>query len=137
MNNDNINAQYIFNLLNELPQEERAKFDQLLKPNRNVNNYKFMIWKQENEDKVLLHCVRRNNATFREVNKIRKDVDKCWFYRENLSPSMPIQRDIKRIVRENFTSKECEMSGNSIVTFQQHLEKLHELITKYFDEYQD
>ena len=96
-----------------------------------------MIWKQENEDKVLLHCVRRNNATFREVNKIRKDADKCWFFRENLSPSMPIQRDIKRIVRENFTSKECEMSGNSIVTFQQHLEKLHELITKYFDEYQD
>ena len=106
-------------------------------PKNKDGNYKYMIWKEPYGSKTLLHLVRRNNHTFRDVNKIRKDADKCWFYREGLPIAMTPNEDIKELVQQSFPGKDYEMSGCAILIRNEHLSSLHNMITKYFDEYQE
>ena len=64
------------------------------------------------------------------------DDSKCWFYRENLPIAMTPNEDIKEIVKKEFPGKDFEIDGCCILIQTQHLPKLQQLITKYFDDYQ-
>ena len=95
-----------------------------------------MIWQENYVEKTLLHLVRRNSNGFRDMNKIRKDPNLCWFYRENLPITMDINHDVKELIKNNFPGKDYEMSGNAILILTDDLPQLHELITNYFNEHQ-
>ena len=131
-------------LLDSIAREERAKLEQQITqqkprmvPKHKEKNYKYMIYKEnETEENVLLQCVRRNNHTFRQVSKIQKS-DRCWFYREELPIAMTPNEDVKDIVRETFPGKDYRIDGNSILIRKKHLPQLHQLITNYFDSYQE
>ena len=128
--------------------EQLTKKIDEMKP-RNVpkgkdRNYKYMILfvdvepddESDNEDMVMLHLVKRNKRTFREVNKI-KNSDKCWFYAENLPIAMTPNEDVKRIIRKNLKGSEYDIKQSTVLTYKEHLELLHEKISEYFNKFQE
>ena len=151
-------AIYIAKLLDNLFAEERAKLEaKIAEQNNTINelkdnieeklprmvprhkdtSYRYLIWKEEFGEYTTLHLVRRNKSTFKEVNKYKKDANKCWFYRDDLPIAMTINEDVKDIVRANFKGDDYSMKASIISILTEHLPKLYELITKYFDEYQE
>ena len=112
-------------------------------PKGKDKSYKYMIYltdappddESDNKDMVILNLVRRNNSTFREVNKI-KNSDKCWFYRDNLPVAMTPNEDIKQIVKMNLKGSEYDIKGTTILTYKEHLDLLKEKITEYFENFQ-
>ena len=110
-------------------------------PLKKEKNYKYMIWKEElpddeDKDMIKLHLVRRNRRVFSQVSNIRNDPDKCWFFRENLPIAMTPNEDVKNIVKQILPGSEYDIKACDILTYKEHLPKLHEAITKYFDEFQ-
>ena len=106
--------------------------------------YKYMIWiddvpaddENDNKDMVMLHLVRRNNRTFREVSKL-KNSDKCWFYAENLPIAMTPNEDVKRIIKNNLKGSEYDIKSTTVLTYKEHLKLLHEKISNYFKDFQE
>ena len=148
----------IFMLLDNIAKEERDKLEakntkqeqqlneqeQVIEeqrprmvPKHKETNYKYMIWKEEFDNKTFLHLVRRNNHTFRDVNKIRKDAKKCWFFKDNLPIAMTPNDDVKDIVRANFKGDDYEITGCNILILTEHLPTLYQLIEDYFNSYQE
>ena len=85
-------------------------------PKNKEKSYKYMIWKEDfNANKVILNLVRRNNSSFREVNKICKDPTKVWFYKDNLPISMTVNEDVKELVRQNFIGSDYDIRATSII----------------------
>ncbi|KAK8857476.1 hypothetical protein M9Y10_015881 [Tritrichomonas musculus] len=107
-------------------------------PSNKENSYKYLIWKESTPDSehVILHLVRRNKSNFRQVNKHFKNTDENWFYRENLPIAMTPNEDIKSLVKKIFPGSDYKMNGSMININKKHLSKLHEEISKYFDEFQ-
>ena len=113
-------------------------------PKGKERNYRYMIWiddvppddENTNEDMVILHLVKRNKRTFREVSKI-KNSDKCWFYIENLPIAMTPNEDVKRIIRKNLKGSEYDIRQSTVLTYKEHLELLHEKISEYFNQFQE
>ena len=104
---------------------------------RKDNTYKFMIWKEDYVEKTLLHLVRRKSSGFRDVNKIRKNPDLCFYYKENLPITIDTNDGVKQLIKDNFPGKDYEISGNTILIFTNHIPQLHELIEQFFNEYQE
>ena len=107
-------------------------------PSNKENCYKYLIWKEPSPDSehVILHLVRRHKNNFRQVNKHFKNTDENWFYRENLPIAMTPNEDIKALVKKIFPGSDYKMNGSIININEKHLSKLHEEISKYFDEFQ-
>ncbi|KAK8841326.1 hypothetical protein M9Y10_027529 [Tritrichomonas musculus] len=107
-------------------------------PSNKENSYKYLIWKEPsiNPDYVVLHLVRRHKNNFRQVNKHFNNKDENWFYRENLPIAMTPNEDIKSLVKKIFPGSDYKMNGSIININEKHLSKLHEEISKYFDEFQ-
>ena len=111
-------------------------------PLKKEKNYKYMIWKEElpdeeDKDMIKLHLVRRNRRVFSQVSSIKNDPEKCWFFRENLPIAMTPNEDVKNIVKQILPGSEYDIKACDILTYKEHLPKLHEAITKYFDEFQN
>ena len=141
---------YIMKLLDNYFEKQREeltkKIDSMkprMVPKGKDKSYKYMIYltdappddESDNKDMVILNLVRRNNSTFREVNKI-KNSDKCWFYRDNLPVAMTPNEDIKQIVKMNLKGSEYDIKGTTILTYKEHLDLLKEKITEYFENFQ-
>lgn len=113
-------------------------------PKGKEHNYRYMIWIEDvppddentNEDMVMLHLVKRNKRTFREVSKI-KNSDKCWFYIDDLPIAMTPNEDVKRIIRKNLKGSEYDIKQSTVLTYKEHLELLHEKISEYFNQFQE
>ena len=107
-------------------------------PSNKENSYKYLIWKEPSPypDHVILHLVRRHKNNFRQVNKHFNNKDENWFYRENLPIAMTPNEDIKSLVKKIFPGSDYKMNGSIININEKHLSKLHDEITKYFDEFQ-
>lgn len=107
-------------------------------PSNKENCYKYLIWKEPSPDSehVILHLVRRHKNNFRQVNKHFNNKDENWFYRENLPIAMTPNEDIKSLVKKIFPGSDYKMNGSIINIIEKHLSKLHEEISKYFDEFQ-
>ena len=145
-------AWYIMKLLDDVFAKQREQLETTIQekeetieeqrprmvPRQKQKSYKYMIWKEEcldDESKVILHLVRRNNKTFYDVAKIAKS-DKNWFFRDNLPISMTPNQEIKEIVKDNFTGQEALVMASTIIINKYCLPKLNELLTDYFDNYQ-
>ena len=108
-------------------------------PNGKQKSYKYMIWKEILNDKpeyIRLNLVRRNAKSFYEVSKIR-NTNACWFYKPNLPIAMTPNEDIKNIIKKNFNGEEAVIKGCKIDIKIELLDKLKELITNYFESYQE
>ena len=105
-------------------------------PQHEQKTYKFLIWQEdvpEKEGSVRLHLVKRNNSSFRQVSKIKKDEDKCWIFRDNL-PNIPsLNQDIKAIVRHHLAGGLYGIKGNVITTRKSNLPLLESKINLYLD----
>ena len=109
-------------------------------PQNSEHDYKYLIWKetrQESNTFVILHLVRRHKSSFRAVNKHFKNLEQRWFYRENLPISMSPNRDITKIVRNNFAAKDARVHRSDIIINKNCLDELHDLIEEYFDNFQE
>ena len=141
-------AIYVSFLLDNLFAQERESLKTTITeqqprmvPARKEKNYKYMIWKEEPTDEaltdyIILHLVRRNNHVFRQVSKIQKDENKCWFYRENLPIAMTPNDDVKDLIRQLLPNTDYRINGTVVVVRKEHLETLHREITNYFDNFQ-
>ena len=141
----------VMKLLDNIVQEERAKLEAKhieqeqtiqeqrprLVPKNKDTSYRYIIWKEDLGNNTLLHLCRRNKSSFREISKYKKDANKCWFFRDDLPIAMTINEDVKDIVRKTFPGDDYNMKGCKIEILTEHLPKLYQLITKYFDEYQE
>lgn len=151
----------IFKLLDEIATDERKELEQTIMqkdqtidqqkqtinqqrprmvPAKKDKCYKYLIWKEEqpnDPDMILLHLVKRHNNNFRQVSKHYKSKDENWFYRENLPIAMTPNEDIKELVKQSFPGSEYDIDGSTILIYKEHLPKLHDLIDKYFDEFQE
>ena len=139
-------AIYIFELLDQLYRSEREKLENKIAeikprtvPKNKETSYKYMIYTEElpdDDDMILLHLVRRNTKTFQAVEHIRRS-DKCWFYRESLPVSMTPNEDIKELIKRSFPEHQYDIKGTTILTYKDNLDNMMELITEYFDHFQD
>ncbi|KAK8863589.1 hypothetical protein M9Y10_011276 [Tritrichomonas musculus] len=110
-----------------------------LVPKKKENSYKYLIWKEDqpdDPDMILLHLVKRNCRSFRQVSKHFNNKDERWFYRDNLPIAMTPNEDIKDLVRRTLPGSEYDIDGSTILTYKEHLPILYESITKYFNEFQ-
>ena len=107
-------------------------------PEGKQNNYKYMIWKEDigKEGFIRLHLVRRSTKSFYELTKI-KNSDACWFYISHLPIAMTPNEDIKIIIKRNFSGNEAIVKGCNIDIQIDLLDRLKELVTKYFETYQE
>ena len=142
---------YIMKLLDKYYENERQKLlkekDEIIDnlkprtvPQNTEHDYKYLIWKEtrpESNTFVILHLVRRHKSNFRAVNEHFKNLEQRWFYRENLPISMSPNRDIKKIVKENFADKDARVHGFDIIINKNCLDDLHDLIEEYFDNFQE
>ena len=142
----------IFKLLDEIASNERNELIKViddkertiehqrprLVPQTKERSYKYLIWKEDDDesDTVILHLVKRNKANFRQVSKHYKNTDERWFYRDNLPIAMTPNEDIKALIKSYFPGSEYRIVGSTISINKQHLPELHDIISEYFDEFQ-
>ena len=144
-------AIYISKLLDEHFAKQRESLEKTIDemkprqvPKGKDQSYKYMIWiedvepddENDNKDMVLLHLVRRNNKTFREVSKI-KNSNKCWFYAEKLPIAMTPNEEVKRIIKNNLKGCEYDIKATTVLTYKEHLDLLHEKIEEFFDSFRE
>ena len=107
-----------------------------LVPNNKEHNYRYLIHKESIDDAhTLLHLVRRNKKTFRAVSR-HNNADECFIFKDNLPIAMTPNEDIKNIVKNNFGRNDYVIHGCNITINNEHLERLHELIDEYFNQFQ-
>ena len=122
--------------------EQKERIDNLTPravPRKRETDYKYLIWKEihpKSKTFVVLHLVRRHKDNFRVMNKHLNNPEEKWFYRENFPISMSPNNDIKRIIRQNFGEKDVRVHGNDVIINVNCLDKLHELVQHYFDNFQ-
>ena len=119
----------------DLIEEIRQKKPRLV-PSNKEHNYKYLIYKETIDGEyTLLHLVRRNKKTFRAVSRHNNDEER-FIFKDNLPIAMTPNEDIKEIVKNNFPKREYVINGCNITIKNERLERLHELIEEYFDEFQ-
>lgn len=106
-------------------------------PKQKEKNYKYLIYTEEVDDKdmIELHLVRRNNRTFSQIAH-KFGVDQRFFFRENLPIAMTPNEDIKEIIKNLLPKSEYSIYQSTILTYKEHLPKIHELIEEYFNTFQ-
>ncbi|KAK8842906.1 hypothetical protein M9Y10_025772 [Tritrichomonas musculus] len=134
---------YIMKLLDDMFQKQREQLNNTIEeqkprmvPADTKNDYKYLIWKEEipdNNQFVKLHLVRRHKDTFRQIhNKLKYQ----WFFRDNLPISMTPNREIKKLIKNNFGENDINMNCSVILCNKDCLDRLYELIENYFNEFQ-
>ena len=128
---DNLAKQQRDKLLNKV-EEQKPR----MVPEKHKNSYRYMIWKEEipeSQTFITLHMIRRNKSTWREINKIYKDENKRWYFKDNLPISMTPNSDIKNIVRKNFKGDDAVVHSTSIDINKNCLNELKRLLDEYFN----
>ena len=77
-----------------------------------------MIWLEElpkNKNFVILHLVRRNKHSWRQVSKIYQDKKKRWVFVVNLPIAMTLNEDIKRMAKAMFKGDDVRVCGTEII----------------------
>ena len=134
---------YIMKLLDDMFQKQREQLNNTIEeqkprmvPAEAKNDYKYLIWKEEipdNNQFVKLHLVRRHKDTFRQIhNKLKYQ----WFFRDNLPISMTPNREIKKLIKNNFGENDINMNCSVILCNKDCLDRLYELIENYFNKFQ-
>ena len=119
------------NLIDKIQQQKPR-----LVPNNKEHNYRYLIHKESIDDAhTLLHLVRRNKKTFRAVSRHNND-DERFIFKDNLPIAMTPNEDIKNIIKNNFGRNDYVIHGCTITINNEHLERLHELIDEYFNQFQ-
>ena len=136
-------AWYIMKLLDStfererlnLIEEIRQKQPRLVPVNKS-HCYKYLIYKEPiNTGHTILHLVRRNRKTFRAVSRHNNDEER-FIFKENLPIAMTPNEDIKELVKNNFLRREYIINGCTITIKNDRLDRLHELVEEYFDNFQ-
>lgn len=140
-------AAHIHKMLDKLAKEERDRLSNKIEtmkprqvPANKQKNYKYMIWKEaveDDEDQIKLHLVRRSHRVFSQVNYIRNDPDKCWFFRDNLPIAMTPNENVKALIKKLLPGSDYSISQSTVITYKKHLPLLLEEITTYFNEFQN
>lgn len=136
---DNIATEQRLKLENKIEEQDEIIQSQKSRmvPKKKHKSYKYMIWKEEENDNIItLHLVRRNNRSFSALSSIRDNPSKCWFLREDLPVAMTPNEDVKRIVRNILPGNEYRIGSCKIKLNKKYLSILHKEITKYFNEFQ-
>ena len=142
---------YIMMLLDKYYENERQKLlkekDDIINeltprtvPRNTERDYKYLIWKEvrpESRTFVILHLVRRHKSNFRAVHEHFNNPEERWFYRDSLPISMSPNRDIKKIIKDNFAAKDVRVNGFDVIINKNCLDELHDLIENYFDNFQE
>lgn len=142
---------YIMMLLDKYYENERKKLlkekDDIINeltprtvPRNTERDYKYLIWKEvrsESRTFVILHLVRRHKSNFRAVHEHFNNPEERWFYRDSLPISMSPNRDIKKIIKDNFDAKDVRVNGFDVIINKNCLDELHDLIENYFDNFQE
>ena len=143
----------IFTLLDKIATEERDELAKMVEaketkiieqkprlvPRKKEKRYRYLIWQEElpnDPDMILLHLVRRNTNSFRQVTKHLNNEHERWFFRDNLPIAMTLNEDVKDLVRQTLPGSEYDIDGSTILTYKEHLPRLHDVIAHYFDEFQ-
>ena len=104
-------------------------------PKDHKHSYRYMIWLEElpkNENFVILHLVRRNKHSWRQVSKIYKDEKKRWIYVDDLPIAMTPNEDIKRMARSMFKGEDVRVCSTDIIINKKCLDEFHKAVEDYF-----
>ena len=104
-------------------------------PKDHKHSYRYMIWREElpkNKNFVILHLVRRNKHSWRQVSKIYQDEKKRWIYVDDLPIAMTPNEDIKRLARALFKGDDVRVGSTDIIINKSCLEEFHKAIEEYF-----
>ena len=104
-------------------------------PKDHKHSYRYMIWLEElpkNRNFVVLHLVRRNKHSWRQVSKIYQDEKKRWIYVDDLPIAMTPNEDIKRLARALFKGDDVRVGSTDIIINKSCLEEFHKAIEEYF-----
>ena len=119
----------------DLIEEIRQKQPRLVPVNKS-HSYKYLIYKEPiNNEDTILHLVRRNKKTFRAVSRHNNDEER-FIFKENLPIAMTPNEDIKELVKNNFLRREYIINGCTITIKNDNLDRLHELVEEYFENFQ-
>ena len=143
----------IFMMLDEIAASERAEMESSIAtqqtviekqrprmvPKNHEHDYKYLIWKEPHPQypkSVILHLVRRNNSTFKQVQEHFENDDERWFYRDNLPISMAVNKDIIDTIKSIVPAGEYSIKNCDVTVGLRYLPKLHEAISEYFNQFQ-
>ena len=129
----------VMELLDNLAKQQRNELQQRVVPKNHEHEYRYMIWKEDlpqDQNMIKLHLVRRNKNAWREVNKIRKNKNMCWYFKDNLPIAMTPNKDIKKIIQKMFKGDDYIINGFDIIIKKELLNELYEAINNYFDKMQ-
>ena len=146
-------AYHICKLLKQMAASERAELESAIAnqqtviqtqrprmvPKNHEHDYKYLIWKEPHPQypkSVILHLVRRNNSTFKQVQDHFENDDERWFYMDNLPISMSVNKDIIDIIKSIVPAGEYSIKNCDATVGNRYLPKLHEAISEYFDQFQ-
>ena len=147
-------AIHVFELLHEIATQERAELQQRideqqqrineqqhvintqrprLVPEHKERRYTYLIWYEDHpfdNAECQLHLVRRNNDSFKQLDKHHKD--KVWFIKHDLPIAMTPNEDIKTLIHNAI---DCHIKANVITIRKASLKQAYDIVVKYFDEY--
>ena len=117
-------AIYIAQLLDAHFEKQREQMDNKIKdlttravPKDHQNSYRYMIWLEDlpkDKDSVVLHLVRRNKHSWRQVSRIYQDQKKRWIFIDDLPIAMTPNEDIKRMAKAMFKGDDVRVCGTEI-----------------------
>ena len=108
-------------------------------PKNHEHDYKYLIWKEPHPQypkSVILHLVRRNNSTFKQIQEHFENDDERWFYMDNLPISMSVNKDIIDIIKTIVPAGEYSIKNCDVTVGNRYLSKLNEAINTYFNQFQ-
>ena len=135
-------AIYIAQLLDAQFEKQREQMDNKIKdlttravPKDHQNSYRYMIWLEDlpkDKDSVVLHLVRRNKHSWRQVSRIYQDKKKRWIFIDDLPIAMTPNEDIKRMAKAMFKGDDVTVGGTRITIKRSCLNDFHTAVNKYF-----
>ena len=133
---------HIMKLLDAQFEKQREQMDNKIKdltpravPKDHQNSYRYMIWLEDlpkDKDSVVLHLVRRNKHSWRQVSRIYKDQKKRWIFIDDLPIAMTPNEDIKRMAKAMFKGDDVTVGGTRITIKRSCLNDFHTAVNKYF-----
>ena len=132
----------VMQLLDSLASQQRKQMDNKIKdlttravPKDHQNSYRYMIWLEDlpkDKDSVVLHLVRRNKHSWRQVSRIYQDKKKRWIFIDDLPIAMTPNEDIKRMAKAMFKGDDVTVGGTRITIKRSCLNDFHTAVNKYF-----
>ena len=137
-------ALYIMKLLDSTFEDERNRLANKIEeqqprlvPTNHKHDYFYLCWKQELDDEyVILHQVRRQTKTFNRVKSHYDNQNEMFYYRTNLPISMSPANEIKQRIRKIFAGSDYKIRNYDIIIKKSCLDTLHDIITSYFESFQ-